>query len=106
MDVLGVFDLIDLVHYNMTDQNMKSNSDKYWVTDMAFRMMMLETRPSYPSNRLTFAIANITRDKDIRFLNIYLTLNGQFNIDLTLEDSKRNFYELFACFSDKEINVL
>ena len=75
MDVLEVFDLIDLVHYNMTDQNMKSNSDKYWVTNMAFRMMMLETRPSYPSNRLTFTIANITRDKDIRFLNIYSLLS-------------------------------
>ena len=101
MDVLEVFDLIDLVYYNISDQKLKSISDKYWATNMTQTMMMLETRPSYPSNKLTFTIANITRDKDIRFLNIYLTLNGQFDIDLILEDSKRNFYELFSFFSYK-----
>ena len=94
LDVLEVFDLIDLVYYNITERKTKSNSDKYWLTNLT-DMMLLETRPSYPSNKLTFTIANITRDKDIRFLNIYLILNGQFNVDLILEDSKRNFSELF-----------
>ena len=88
--------MIDLVYYNMTDQNTKSYSDKYWFTNMTKKMMMLETRPSsYPSSKLTFTIANITRDKDIRFLNMYMKLNGQFDVDLILEDSKRIFSELF-----------
>ena len=49
------------------------------------------TRPTYPSSRLTFSIANFTKDKAIRFFNIGLILNEKYDIDVVLEDSKRNF---------------
>ena len=106
MDVSEVFDSIELVYYKVTDQNKRSNFDEYKFLDMELRMMMLESRPSYPSNRLTFTIANITRDKDIRFLNIYLNLTRQFDVDLILEDSKRNLINSLNTFLiNQEINV-
>ena len=49
------------------------------------------TRPTYPSSRLTFSIANLTKDKAIRFFNLGLILNEKYDIDVVLEDSKRNF---------------
>ena len=85
MDVSEVFDSIELVYYKVTDQNKRSNFDEYKFLDMELRMMMLESRPSYPSNRLTFTISNIIRDKDLRFLNIYLNLTRQFDVDLIFE---------------------
>ena len=72
MDVSEVFDSIELVYYKVTDQNKRSNFDEYKFLDMELRMMMLESRPSYPSNRLTFTISNIIRDKDLRILNIHI----------------------------------
>ena len=95
LDVLEVFDLVDFVYYNMTDRITRSNSEKYWLTNLTSKMMRLDTRPSYPADKLTFTIDNITRNRDSRFLNVYLTLNGQFGVDLILEDSKRIFSELF-----------
>ena len=93
--MLEVFDLVDFVYYNMTDRITKSNSEKYWLTNLTSKMMRLDKRPSYPADKLTFTIDNITRNRDIRFLNVYLNLNGQFDVDLILEDSKRIFSELF-----------
>ena len=98
MDVSEVFDSIELVYYKVTDQNKRSNFDEYKFLDMELRMMMLESRPSYPSNRLTFTISNIIRDKDLRILNIYLNLTRQFDVDLILEDSKRNFINSLNTF--------
>ena len=106
MDVSEVFDSIELVYYKVTDQNKRSNFDEYKFLDMELRMMMLESRPSYPSNRLTFTISNIIRDKDLRFLNIYLNLTRQFDVDLILEDSKRNLINSLNTFLiNQEINV-
>ena len=53
--------------------------------------MMIETRPSFPSHKLTFTIDNLTKDKAINYFEIVLTLNEQYDVDLVLEDSKRNF---------------
>ena len=53
--------------------------------------MMVETRPTYPSDRLTFNQANITIAKSIRYFNIFFNLNNQFDVNVILEDKKRNF---------------
>ena len=59
-------------------------------------MMMIKTRPAtYPSNKLTFTIDDLAKNKEIRYLNINLDLNGHFNVDLILEDSQRNFLNSF-----------
>ena len=91
-DVKEVLDSVALA-YNR-DHNTDGrgyNIDKYFVSDMSNLNLMIKTRPSYPSDKLTFTIANVTKEKQIRFLNINLILNGRFNVDLTLEDSKRRF---------------
>ena len=61
----------------------------YWPSNMTEKKMMIDTRPRYPSNKLTFTIANITKGTNIRFLDINLNLNSKFDVDLLLEDSKR-----------------
>ena len=53
--------------------------------------MMVETRPTYPSDRLTFNQANITKAQSIRYFNIFFNLNNQFDVNVILEDKKRNF---------------
>ena len=60
--------------------------------------MMVDTRLTYPSSKLTFSIANITKHKVIRFIDIQLILNGKIVVDTVLEDSKRNFMNLFILF--------
>ena len=60
------------------------------VEDMTNMKMMIESRPSYPSNKLTFSIADFTKDTVIQFFNIALNLNEQYDVDVVLEDSKRN----------------
>ena len=60
------------------------------VENMTELEMVIETRPTYPSNKLTFSIADFTKDKVIQFFNIALNLNEQYDVDVVLEDSKRN----------------
>ena len=91
LDVLDVFGAIEYSYY-ITDQKTKSKYELFWVKEMTEKKMMIETRPRYPSNKLSFTIANITKDKPIRFFNIYLNLNEQFDVDLVLENSQRNLY--------------
>ena len=94
LDVLDVFGSIDLTSYNITDAITESQTEEFWLTNMA--EMMRDTRPTYPSSKVTFTIANVTKQKSIRFFNIYFNLNGQFDVDMVLEDSQRNFLSSFT----------
>ena len=87
---------MDLSYFNITYEITESQNDYFWLTDM----VTITTRPTYPSSKLTFTIANETKNKDIRFFTIGLTSNKQFDVDLVLEDSKRNFLNsfLFDCY--------
>ena len=55
--------------------------------------MMVETRPCYPTDKLTFSIADLTRDKTIQFLGLMFFSNKseyKFNsISIMLEDTQR-----------------
>ena len=77
-----VFDSIELAY--ITDQTVDLS-----VEYMREMEMMIETRPSYPSSKITFSIADFTKDK-VHFLNININLNEQYDVDVVLEDSKRN----------------
>ena len=91
--MLDVLHSTDLSYYS-TDQ--RTNFHKYFVvSEMIEKEMIMETRPRYPSNKLSFTIANITKDKPIRFFNIYLNLNEKFDVDLVLENSQRNLLSSF-----------
>ena len=59
------------------------------MTDLEKNSMILPTRSIYPSDKMTFTLANLTRDKSISFFNIYLDLNNKFDVGLVLTDSKR-----------------
>ena len=87
LDVLEVLHRVTLEIKNITDMI------KIGVEDMTD--MMIETRTRYPSDKITFTIADITKNKPIRFFNIWLNLNGQFDADVILEDSQRNLLSPF-----------
>ena len=91
VNVSEIFGSTSLEYFNITDEITESQNDDFWLTNM----VTITTRPTYPSSKLTFTIANETINKDIRFFNIYLTSNQQFDVDVVLEDSKRNFLNSF-----------
>ena len=92
-DVSEIFNGIALNYFNITDEITKSGLTGFLPEDMA--EMMIDTRPTYPSSKLTFSIANITKHKEIRFFNIYIDLNWVYDVNLIFEDSKRNSLKPF-----------
>ena len=92
-EVSEILEHIALEYYNITDEITESETDEFELRNMA--EMMMDTRTNNPSSKLTFTIANISEHRDIRFLNIFLNLNGIFDVDVVLEDSKRNFLNSF-----------
>ena len=84
LDVLEVFDWVTLEIKNTDEIDLE-------VANMTEMKMMIETRPRYPSDKITFTIADITKNKAIRFFNIGLKWNRRFDVDVVLEDSKRDF---------------
>lgn len=95
--MLEIFESIDLMYYNITDEITESETDDFGLnlTDKAGMTMTIDTRPTYPSSKLTFTIADVAKNKAIRFFNIYLTSPEQFDVDVVLEDSKRKFLNSF-----------
>ena len=100
-DVSKILDSIVVKYYNITNEITESKAEGFRLTNMGD--MVIDTRPTYPSSKLTFNIADVTEDRDIRYFNIYLNLNGIFDVDVVLEDSKRNFLNsqllYFICFN-------
>ena len=90
LDVLDVLESTDFTYYVTDNQKTQSKSDSFSVDEMTEMKMIIDARPRYPSNKLSFTIANITKDKPIRFFNILLNLNAEFDVDAILEDSQRN----------------
>ncbi len=93
LDVLEVFESADLKYDydNIKDQR----EENQWVflpfTNMTEMKMMIETRPRYPSDKFTFTIADLMKNKHIRWLDIGLNLKRRFDVDVVLEDSQRDF---------------
>ena len=59
------------------------------LADLKNKSMILPTRSIYPSDKMTFTLADLPRDKTIIAQKIYLEMNEQFDVALILEDSKR-----------------
>ena len=92
LDVLDVFSWVDLM-YSVPDDGEKLQWLDFEFTEME---TVNDKRPSYPSSKLTFNIANITKGKTIHIFNINLyNLNGLFDVDIIFEDSQRNFLSSF-----------
>ena len=94
--MLDVLESTEFNYYVTTDKGTHSKSDYFLVSEMTEMNMMIETRPRYPSSKLSFTIANMTKDNPIRFFNIYLNLNDQFDVDVVLENSQRNLLNSFT----------
>ena len=54
-------------------------------------MLIDPTRVSYPSDKFSFSISDITRHKTIRWFNLIINLNGKYDVQVLLEDSRRNY---------------
>ena len=100
LDVLEVFKSADLKYdyYNTPDQREENQWDFLPFTNMTEMKMMIETRPRYPSDKFTFTIADITKNKHIRWCDISLNLKRRFDVDVVLEDSQRNFLSSFIFY--------
>ena len=96
---MKIFKSLEMAYYNIGDLNAGSQYDVYLPSNMTEMKMMIETRPRYPSNKLSFTIANMTKDNPIHFFNIYLNLNDQFDVDVVLENSQRNLQNSSFLFS-------
>ena len=103
---MEVFKYLEMAYYNIEDQNARSQFDTYNTTDMEETKMMIETRPRYPSNKLTFTIATIAKGRTMRYLNINFNSNANFDVDAFLEDSKRNFLNSFRFFLSFKYEIL
>ena len=88
-DVMDVFHSTELKYFTKTDGKKSMRHDVFEPSHLS--EMMIETRPTYPSDRLTFNQANITKALSIRYFNIFFNLNNLFDVNVILEDSKRNF---------------
>ena len=53
------------------------------------------TGTSYPSDKLSLNIAKLTKSKVMRWFNMYFQLNGKYDVEILLEDSKRKFHPFF-----------
>ena len=95
---MEVFEDLYISYYNTEDENGESLYDYYSPTNMTEMKMMIGTRPRYPSNKLTFTIANLTRGKIIRYVDLIFNSNTIFDVDVSLEDSKRNYLNSFQFF--------
>ena len=84
--VLDVFNEVGLYYWS---EGREYNSISFNLTDLENNLMILPTRSIYPSDKMTFTLADQTRDKTIAFLNIYQDMNEQFDVGIVLEDSKR-----------------
>ena len=96
LDVRNVFDFLHLYYYNnLPNQEKESQEDSFSYTNITEKNMMIGTWPRYPSDQFTFSIANITKHRTIRYLGLELNSNKVFDVDVVLEDSKRNFLNSF-----------
>ena len=93
---IAKFDVSEVLGYDShLFYNTFANDKKQWnYLKISLRDVLMDKRVSYPTDRLTFSINNLTRHKTLRWLNLEINLNGKHDIQLLLEDSRRNNNEL------------
>ena len=78
--------------YYYSDESRKSDEKDFWRKDFQLN----NTGTTYPSDKLSLNIANLTKSKVMRWFNMEFQLNGKYDVDILLEDSQRNFYPFFT----------
>ena len=82
---------------------------KNWFGLKDFRLHTSGT--TYPSDKLSLNIANLTKFKRMRWFNMFFQLNGKYDIEVLFEDSKRNsqhyininYINIFFSFTKRSI---
>ena len=87
--VLDLFNSVGLDYWYTESDGRQFESTFFNLTTLENNSMILPTRSIYPSDKMTFTLADLPRDKTIISFNIYLEMNEQFDVALVLEDSKR-----------------
>ena len=103
LETLNSFDILDI--YNLSKFNvseiLKPDARLFYYTfsngekqrkylRIPLWDVLVNNRVNYPSDRLVFSISNLTTHKTIRWLNLMMNLNGKYDVQLLLEDSRRN----------------
>ena len=89
MDIKGAFAGVETTAFIRSSGERELQRTTTPVNDM--KDMMMESRPSYPTDKLTFSIANLTRDSSIQFLGLMFYPNhSEYDVSLMLEDSQRS----------------
>ena len=52
--------------------------------------LIIENRPNYPNNKLTFSIDSLTKNIFIRWLNLNFNMDGVHDVNVQFEDSHRD----------------
>ena len=88
---MDVFNSVGLDYWYTESEGKEFNRGymSFNMTDLENNSMILPTRSIYPSDKMTFTLPDLNRDKTIVFLDIYLDMYEQFDVGLVLEDPKR-----------------
>ena len=66
-DIISAFNGLELVVYHESSGERELQVYNLTLTVKEMEKMMVETRPCYPTDKLTFSIADLTRDKTIQY---------------------------------------
>ena len=93
------FEITEIVSYNLKDDEAVLNTEWLELWNMKYNNMMIRSRPTYPTDRVTYNFANLTRNKKLRHISFYLRVNHTYAFHLMLEDSLRKFW------TSKHLNI-
>ena len=65
--------------------------DTILMNQSSLRNYKLDTKPSYPSNKLTLNFEGLANHKIITWQEFYIKPDGEHDVHLLLEDSRRKF---------------
>ena len=84
----GLFQYGNLEYYSGHGESRKLKSKNFGLKDFQLKTPGI----NYPSDKLSLDITNLTKFKRMRWFDMYFKLNGKYDIEILLEDSKRNFH--------------
>ena len=83
-----MLDVMILASYIVKDGEKKLFYNKFDVEKL--QEIMLESRPSFPSDKITLNIAEIIKRRHIRYLTFIFNCTDKFGLETVFEDSQRN----------------
>ena len=85
--------------YTMKDGGKKLSTKRI----LKGQMNMIRTRPTFPSDKITFSLERMTEDKEIRYIGVFFSKSRNFDLELFLEDSERYIIRSFSFQQDIQL---